>query len=78
MNTLKDIQFKIEIKDTDNLKKRLPGYSYDSLLGLTQEQAVREEIGWRLGDSCWFDFFEDMIEKYGGSINWDTYKGGEE
>lgn len=69
MKTLREIDF--EIEEEDELRKRNQGVAIDKLLELTQEQAVKEEVAYRLGYEDWYDWFVMKIEKFGGSINWD-------
>jgi len=42
----------------------------DMAKNLTQDNAVRAEIGWELGDDSWYDEFEKWVRRYGGKITY--------
>jgi hypothetical protein len=67
MKTLKEIEFEPDCGD--DIYKRFDG-DIESIMKLSQEKAIREEIIYQLGTD-WYDILKGKIEKFGGRIVWD-------
>ena len=66
MKTLRDLRIAPSFDLIDRLGDSVD--PYETALDLFQEDAVREECGWRLGDPSWFEWFKLIVERYGGKI----------
>lgn len=71
MKTLRELG----IEPSHNLLRRLEINSEQDAVRisdtLSQREAVEEECGWTLGDVSWFDWFENIVHRYGGKIVFD-------
>lgn len=69
MKTLRELEIAPSFDLIDRLDDSID--PYETALDLSQKDAVREEFAWRLGDTSWYDWCEQMIERYGGKIVFD-------
>ncbi len=42
--------------------------SFESVRKMSREDIVKEQVGWKLGDPMWFNYFKDWLEKAGLKI----------
>ena len=69
MKTLRELDISPSLDLIDRLGDSI--YPYETALDLSQKDAVREECGWRLGSPSWFDWFESIVNRYGGKVTFE-------
>ena len=69
MKTLREL----DIAPSFDLLERLGNAKkpYETALDLSQKAAVIEECAWRLGDPSWFQWFESIVNRYGGKVTFE-------